>query len=136
MNIKMRAWDKEKKVMLYGGGFFPPIRDEGWFFGMIVPYRDCEIMLGTGLTDNNDKEIFDGDIIEMFTEAKKEPAYKKIVEMPYVYSLVGLSDCEIIGNMYEDEELFNEFITVKNVEEPSFLNAHSPNGWDERITNN
>lgn len=119
--IKFRAWDEAKKEMIYSnheGGlrqFFDytdnpnPITNE------------IKFMEFTGLNDKNDKEIFEGDIIEggylnpitnEFHSKKFLIEYGKggyigrlIGYSPYGDTLLMFITGEVIGNTYETPEL-------------------------------
>jgi uncharacterized phage protein (TIGR01671 family) len=132
--IKFRAWDKiDKKILLLEWKGWPLFID----FDGVVCISDCETLAGrsgyeldimqfTGLLDKNGKEIFEGDIVrfsgfnvnkinnEIFTaevlfddnQARYILAY---LDVPYFPDFVlGLSECEVIGNIYENPELLKE----------------------------
>jgi len=77
---------------------------------------DFEVMQLTGLHDKNNKDIWEGDIIEF-------PYYRKKTRLPIRWGTDGwwamdlgwyktLTDvhsrCEVIGNIYENPELLKE----------------------------
>ena len=111
--IKFRAWDKEKKIMI--------LDLNGWSKGYSKKY---ELMQFTGLKDKNGKEIYEGDIIKYLPD----PMPLRIVEWyEYGYTckytkpikgilgkgffeinsgtLSFLESCEVIGNIYENKDL-------------------------------
>jgi uncharacterized phage protein (TIGR01671 family) len=110
--IKFRAWDKNKKVMTFGGAFQTLEVDgvnQEWF-GMKTPHPDdCELMQYTGLLDLNGKEIYEGDIVS-------HPSTNMAIEVAHGLTgwifrttdgrLIEYSiQFEIIGNIYEHSEL-------------------------------
>lgn len=83
------------------------------------------VMQSTGFKDKNNKDIFEGDILEAgYTNplTNKFVSQRYIVEMengafvglidrgdrliPRLLNFIWHSDCEIIGNIYENEELY------------------------------
>lgn len=106
--IKFRAWDKERNEMRYG------------FEGQIDwEFRDdYPLMQYTGLKDKNGKEIYEGDIIQLWKDKIK--AYKVEIKWndhylgyePWCQYIDGLDspeqwgyEMEVIGNIYENPEL-------------------------------
>ena len=111
--IKFRAWLKKDKKMedvtsLHMTPNLIYISDEN----ISWTSEDIELMQFTGLLDKNDKEIFEGDIIEIrgtYYDTRREPV---IFDM-HAFMAGGrfLADfgkyfsLEVIGNIYETPEL-------------------------------
>ena len=127
MNIKMRAWLKQDKVIvevlewIHNGRIGVSIDDSGSF---IKQPEDVEIMMFTGLSDKQGKEIYEGDIILIpegfygdnamsMTKERKAVVEHDVCDFDDDGSgfYIGLpddckwSDCEIIGNIHENPEL-------------------------------
>jgi len=132
--IKFRAWDKELKVMEYFGPKFY-VDDE--YFELNFEPTELEgetplfetnqkliLMQYTGLKDKNEKEIYEGDIIENKTSKTWKGKYKVYYESEFMSFLFeGIEneddyyrfetfsdkkDWEIIGNIYENPEFLNK----------------------------
>jgi len=126
--IKFRAWDKEKKEMGKPFGIYCTL--------LPLIYRETKIIMQfTGLKDKNRKEIFEGDVVEMFFNDKKG-IVKGIIEWKQeecefiinvdwtindgsggaTYCTLGhyllknnkFDKVEIIGNIYENPELLEK----------------------------
>ena len=76
------------------------------------------IMQSTGLKDKNGKEIFEGDIVKMSKDVYSEPTYYEVVRhYGGAYRLESKqhgcelwlrhTDCEVVGNVYENKELLD-----------------------------
>ena len=122
---KLRAWDKISKTM------FPVMMiDFGQSYVMIEEinglwcergFDEVELMQSTGLVDMYDKEIFEGDVLKMFDGELAKVIWNKELacwEAEFLSEIVDLSevadiqsnrsDCEIVGNIYENPELVEE----------------------------
>lgn len=70
---------------------------------------DVVLMQCTGLKDKNDKLIYEGDIVKETNKTGRDEEY--ITQVQWVYDGFNLYnddfDFEIIGNIYENEELLN-----------------------------
>lgn len=110
------------------------IEDEGYSFiiNKVIEANEQYITIGswcpvnpetlgqsTGLFDKNDKEIFEGDIVKMSKDVYSEPTYYEVVRhYGGAYRLESKqhgcelwlrhTDCEVVGNIYENPELLEE----------------------------
>jgi len=119
--IKFRAFDKVNKYMM---DIFDNDNDD-WF---LPSWKNThEVMQYTGLKDSKEKEIYEGDIVEIETYSYEEPenSYKGVVHISvYGFSVLGeddmgtkdyynlleiegsyLTEIEVVGNIYENPEL-------------------------------
>lgn len=105
------------EVMVGDGNIW--IIDEDGVAGEWIVNNDLHIMQSTGLHDRNGKEIFEGDIVKMARDVYSEPTYYEIVRhRGGVYRLesnqhgcelwLRHTNCEVIGNIYENPELLEE----------------------------
>ena len=116
---KFRAWDKADKEMYlvdeinFNRGEFESIGDGITF---LRGADKVELMQSTGLHDKNGKEIFEGDIVKMSKDVSVDTTYYEVVRRRGgAYSLeskqhgcdlwIRHTDCEIVGNVYENPEL-------------------------------
>ena len=111
--IKFRAWVKKRKVMesVYWFDFNNSqlsTRNEG-----CLNSNDYEIMQYTGLKAKDGKKIYEGDIVkwrgDFIGNVYFANAEFRVLTKDTNYFLSGISnDREIIGNIYENEELLGE----------------------------
>lgn len=130
--IKFRAWDRADKFMApvdgtfhYNGRFMAAYNsdgDGGQCEGAVG--TDCDLMQFTGLLDKNGKEIYEGDVVRgrhwkephaMRTSVEGVGVVEWMTEPPEFWirggpprgyrTYLDFSDCEVIGNIYENPEL-------------------------------
>jgi uncharacterized phage protein (TIGR01671 family) len=72
----------------------------------------CEVMQYTGLNDTNNKEIYEGDIVEtdkgyLIVEFGKDGMYigRKEHYTYKLYDFIYLGYCYVIGNIYQNKNL-------------------------------
>ena len=118
---RFRAWDKSTQTMLDVSliDFKKSVLiGEHWEFGEtnFINFDEIELMQSTRLKDKNGKEIFEGDIVKMSKDVSVDTTYYEVVRRRGgAYSLeskqhgcdlwIRHTDCEIIGNIYENQEL-------------------------------
>ena len=122
---KFRAWDSAKKEMfkdtfaITESGQVVVVEQESVANSPdYVFVEHLVIMQSTGLVDKNDKEIFEGDIVKMSKDVYSEPTYYEVVRhRGGAYRLESKqhgcelwlrhTDCEVVGNIYENKELLD-----------------------------
>lgn len=124
---KYRAWDKHEQKMFDN--------DELIIWNNNVYANDSKklscnylkgwsidgeyLMQSTGLKDRNSVEIFEGDIVKMSKDVYSEPTYYEVVRhRGGAYRLESKqhgcelwlrhTDCEVVGNIYENRELLED----------------------------
>lgn len=120
---KFRAWLKKEQKMDNYIDHISWLEDELYCIGDGITYmvsaEDLELMQSTGLVDKNGKEIFEGDIVKMAKDVYSEPTYYEVVRhRGGAYRLESKqhgcelwlrhTDCEVVGNIYENPELLEE----------------------------
>lgn len=120
---KFRAWDEKNKEMFKDtfavteSGEVVTVEQD--FITNAPDYIFVDhltIMQSTGLTDKNGKEIFEGDVVKMAKNVYSEPTHYEVVRhRGGAYRLESKqygcelwlrhTDCEIVGNIYENPEL-------------------------------
>lgn len=112
--IKLRGWDKGSHYMDYKIKNIDFENQTILFAEIPFSFDDVDLMQFTGLYDRNSKEIYEGDIVE-------HRYGKSVVEWNDAYSgfepFRGDINCpdsetesEVIGNVYENPELFSPAI--------------------------
>lgn len=122
---KFRAWHKTweemgkvKRIRFDGEGDITTVLFEGKFLGVDTHADEIELMQLTGLKDKNGKVIFEGDIVKMSKDIYSEPTYYEVVRhYGGAYRLESIqhgcelwlrhTDCEVVGNVYENKELLD-----------------------------
>ena len=127
--IKFRAWDKENGIYLYnvqdaydtlsGHVKYDDGEDAEYdedCFGGFLDNERYDVEQFTGLTDAQDDEIYENDLVRI-TDDFEDPVYKVIFEeAKFEISGGGVDfdlgeefmNCEIVGNVHENPELFEE----------------------------
>lgn len=124
---KFRVWMKSLKWMcdvtnISFDSKFVDICQQGdteRYTEMSVEFDEITLMQSTGLVDRNGKEIFEGDVVKMAKDVYSEPTYYEVVRhYGGAYRLESKqhgcelwlrhTDCEVVGNIYENPELLEE----------------------------
>ena len=110
--IKFRAWDEVSEKMLNWNDFL----DTNMKNTFIAPESTGLILMQyTGLHDKNGKEIYEGDILKGTFYGFPMPEYDYAFqiywdekEKGFMASYFEPSECEVIGNIYDNPELLGE----------------------------
>lgn len=115
--LKFRAWDTERQEMFIPGVLMLH-NDEFRIRHYTGDFNDCVIMQSTGLYDDKDQEIYEGDVIAFDVyEGRNADAYMSVVVWGKAafctssYGLLLLSSLpyiKVLGNIYENSELLKE----------------------------
>ena len=135
---KFRAWDKQFSIMsvVTRLNYWSKIVEMSDGELYIQKLNEVELMQSTGLLDKKGVEIFEGDIVKMPKDVYSEPTYYKVVRhRGGAYRLESKqhgcelwlrhTDCEIVGNVYENLELIEE---MENGQDSEFRREKS-NGY-------
>ena len=88
----------------------------GNIYGGLVKLDEIELMQSTDMVDRDGNIIFEGDIVKMAKDVYSEPTYYEVVRhYGGAYRLESKqhgcelwlrhTDCEVVGNIYENREL-------------------------------
>ena len=123
---KFRAWHKTweemgevKRIRFDDEGDVCTVLFKGKTLGTNTPVDEIKLMQSTGLKDKNGKEIFEGDIVKMSKDVYSEPTYYEVVRhRGGAYRLESKqhgcelwlrhTNCEVVGNIYENRELLED----------------------------
>ena len=130
MYFKIRAWDKERKIMYYPRSLRFNKRtgeleliDRNTDYCQYGKYEEIVLMVSTGLKDINGKEIYEGDIIQLappddewkgfviFKNGAFSIMYQNGDIVPLydeLYDFQGEPYIYVIGNVFENPELLRE----------------------------
>lgn len=118
--LKFRAWDKKRKRMFAvttlnaSGAVSVFIDDDGLY---LLPAEQIELMQYTGLKDKDDKEIFEGDIVDYNDDGECIGVVEYDAPEFYLDAdatnwarmfLKGTPHQRVIGNIYENSELLKK----------------------------
>ena len=133
MRPKIRVWVKIGKRMVFSDDILcidyenkEIVTQQVYFVNGLPDDRDIycydfdeiELMQSTDMVDRNGKIIFAGDIVKMSKDVYSEPTYYEVVRhRGGAYRLESKqhgcelwlrhTDCEIVGNVYENKELLD-----------------------------
>lgn len=120
---KFRAWLKKEQKMDNYIDHISWLEDELYCIGDGITYmvlaEDLVLMQSTAMVDRGGRIIFEGDIVKMAKDVYSEPTYYEVVRhRGGAYRLESKqhgcelwlrhTDCEIVGNVYENRELLEE----------------------------
>ena len=131
---KFRAWLKKEKRMFFSDDILAidyeneEIVTQQVYFENGLPddrfiycYKtdEIELMQSTDMVDRNGNIIFEGDIVKMSKDVYSEPTYYEVVRhRGGAYRLESKqhgcelwlrhTDCEVVGNIYENPELLED----------------------------
>ena len=109
--IKFRIWNDYDKKMIY----WNELLKSNLANIFTIPSYNKWLMQYTGLHDKNGKEIYEGDILKGTFYGFPMPEYDYVFqiywdekEKGFMASYFEPSECEVIGNIYDNPELLGE----------------------------
>lgn len=119
--LKFRIWNNEEKIMIENKDIYAiDFRSDIYFSSVMVDdfilnEDDYKLMQYTGVKDKNGKEIYEGDIVQIyytehdkFGSGKYTVMYTEDAEWAlddYYLLSVKYRYCKVIGNVYENKDL-------------------------------
>ena len=116
--IKFRAWDKKQKEF----HTWEDLKCNSISVAYLFNNTDLKLLQYTGLKDKNNKEVYEGDILQVELDSGYVPA-KKILNKVYFENgcfkskdinshedvlFIELPSYEAVGNIYENPELLEK----------------------------
>ena len=123
MKLKFRAWLKKRQEMDNEIDHISWLEEELYCIGDGITYmvsaEDLVLMQSTAMVDRDGRIIFEGDIVKMYKDVYSEPTYYEVVRhYGGAYRLESKqhgcelwlrhTDCEVVGNIYENPELLED----------------------------
>lgn len=118
---KFRAWFKQGSKMVNVATIDFLEKEVKSHANVMYSFDEIELMQSTGLFDMYDKEIFEGDVLKTYDGELAKVVWNKELacwEAEFLSEIVDLSevadvksnrsDCEIVGNIYENPEFLEE----------------------------
>lgn len=125
---KHRAWDKELKTMLDVSLIDFKKRvlvGEHWEFGEtnFMGFDEIELLQSTGLKDDFDKEIFEGDVILWtYWDEFEDSGRAKVIFDKGMFKLLDIrTEKEVWDNLFDCIENCNVYLQGNIYENPEFL---------------
>ncbi|WP_202976102.1 MULTISPECIES: YopX family protein [unclassified Streptococcus] len=120
---KYRMWNRITSALHHVEGLYFDNKEVQYIdeVGILrfIKFENTILMQSTGLKDKNGKEIFEGDVVKMAKDVYSDPTYYEVIRhRGGAYRLesnqhgcelwLRHTNCEVIGNIYENPELLEE----------------------------
>lgn len=104
--FKFRGWNTEDKVMVYN------LNSLRIYNGKLIQ-DDYIVMQWTGLKDNGNIDVYEGDILINNFYKKISPVFFDQYDAGFdmfieKFTETNVKECEVIGNIYENPELVGD----------------------------
>lgn len=119
--LKFRAWIKKSNKTLDVATIDFIEKEVKSYANTIYNFDEIELMQSTGLEDEDGKEVFEGDVLQTSDGELAKVVWNKELacwEAEFLDEIVDLSevadvksnrsDCEVVGNIYENPEFLEE----------------------------